>query len=772
MTTEQQEAPDAVAGRSNGASTPLILPPRDVRRKRPPLLSFVLRLETLRRTTRVLSLLALDFIGVVGALFTALGLKLAFRGDFSVENVWHGIKPWIAFAYLVTVLMFARVDLYADRPRRPGTAKIATALFQAVVIALVFALANGQHFSSYYIFYGSLVIGVAYIGALRQLHLQVTGWLLTQAGYQRRALIVGSGKHIEAVAHALSGRSRTRVAIVGYISLTPRPQNGLRSLGKLDGSAGCPRHREGPGGDHRRSGLPARSRRSISSDFCHQRGVIVHVAPSTMEILFERAEFVPGASRPTVPHLRPPVLEGIDFIVKRAFDLVRIDPCVLALLSPILLVIACAIKLSSRGSVIYRSVRPGIGGRPLRASSSARCATTPSRPGRARAAQRADGRPVQDPPRSAVTAVGRFLRRFSLDELRQLMTCVRGEMSLVGPRPLPMRDFERLEEWHKKRYLVLPGITGLWQVSGRSELDFDDLVRLDFLYLERWSMLLDLSILLKTIPAVISRARRRSPHARALVGSAAPCRPTDRFVISFAAEPPQEPIPYGRWADTLRGHVPVGVPRDRHRGRGHRRSRARSRGSPIARTPGAPTSRRSRARRGLRAVRVRVVHAMPVGGPDRTSRRGPTSPRRPPTPIPSGSLTSTTTSSACWRGEQGKTADMTLVWGVPMVAGGVDRDRRAGEPRGRSVRARRERFTLVAPDNYRGDYVEIKLWGRRGEELAVESLYVDEGDDDGRGRRRRRADGDGNAGPEAAERVKPQEPLSVDGTDVPSSDGN
>ena len=75
----------------------------------------------------------------------------------------------------------------------------------------------------------------------------------------------------------------------------------------------------------------------------------------------------------------------------------------------------------------------------------------------------------------------------------------------LAPRPLPMRDFNRLQEWHKKRYLVLPGITGLWQISGRSELDFDDLVRLDFLYLERWSIMLDLSILLKTIPAVLSR---------------------------------------------------------------------------------------------------------------------------------------------------------------------------------------------------------------------------------------------------------------------------
>jgi lipopolysaccharide/colanic/teichoic acid biosynthesis glycosyltransferase len=101
-----------------------------------------------------------------------------------------------------------------------------------------------------------------------------------------------------------------------------------------------------------------------------------------------------------------------------------------------------------------------------------------------------------------VTPVGRFLRRWSLDEVPQLLNVMRGEMSLVGPRPLPERDYERLEDWHRKRYLVLPGMTGLWQVSGRSELDFDELVRLDFLYLERWSVFLDLAILLRTIPAV------------------------------------------------------------------------------------------------------------------------------------------------------------------------------------------------------------------------------------------------------------------------------
>jgi lipopolysaccharide/colanic/teichoic acid biosynthesis glycosyltransferase len=102
-----------------------------------------------------------------------------------------------------------------------------------------------------------------------------------------------------------------------------------------------------------------------------------------------------------------------------------------------------------------------------------------------------------------VTPVGALLRRFSLDEVPQLFNVLRGEMSLVGPRPLPLRDYAQLEDWHRKRYNVLPGITGLWQISGRSNLSFDDLVRLDFYYLENWSLWMDISILVKTVPAVL-----------------------------------------------------------------------------------------------------------------------------------------------------------------------------------------------------------------------------------------------------------------------------
>jgi exopolysaccharide biosynthesis polyprenyl glycosylphosphotransferase len=478
-------------------------PGRDVRRKRPALLRFLLHAETLRRVARVISLLALDFVGVAGALFTALILKAAIRGHASAAVAWAETRHWLPFAYLVTVLLFAKADLYADRPRRPGLTRIASALFQVTVISLVFALASGEHFSSYYIFYGSLFFGVVYISTLRELHLRLTGWLLAEAGYQRRALLVGSGKHIEAVAHALEDRSRTAVEIVGYVSLTPRPQNGLRSLGQIDELPAVLAQQRIQEVIIADPDFP-QERAVELVDLCHRRGVTVQVAPTTMEIMIDRAEFVPGQVVPLFK-LRPPVFEGIDYALKRTFDLV-VASAGLFLLSPLLLAIAIAVKLSSRGPVIYRSIRPGIGGAPfycfkfrtMREHADQVQADLESLNEQSGALFK-----IRNDPR--LTRVGRVLRRYSLDELPQLVNVIRGEMSLVGPRPLPMRDFERLEEWHKKRYLVLPGITGLWQVSGRSELDFDDLVRLDFLYLERWSIMLDLSILLKTIPAVLTR---------------------------------------------------------------------------------------------------------------------------------------------------------------------------------------------------------------------------------------------------------------------------
>jgi exopolysaccharide biosynthesis polyprenyl glycosylphosphotransferase len=480
------------------------LTPVDVRRKRPPLLSFVLRIETLRNLLRIVTLLGLDFAGLFAAIFTALMVKAVLHNHvWAWSASYEEAKTQIAFAYLVTALLFARSGLYAERGQRPGLPKIVTSLFQVTVVALIFAVVNGEQYSSYYIFYGTLFFAIVYVDSIRWAYEKITGALLRAAGYRRRALLVGSGHHIEDVAHALVDEVHAPVEMVGFISLTPRPDNGLRSLGRIEDLAAvldAQRVQEVIIAD---PDFPQEQAVELV-DQCHQRGVTVRIAPSTMDILVHRAEFVPGTSVPLF-ELRPPVFDGFDYAVKRSFDFLG-ALFLLLVLSPLLLLISVAVFLSSRGPILYRSRRPGIGGEPF---SCFKFRTMRSDADQIQAdvesLNEASGAlfKIRNDPR--MTRVGRLLRRFSLDELPQLINVLLGQMSLVGPRPLPQRDFDQLEEWHKKRYLVLPGITGLWQVSGRSELDFDDLVRLDFLYLERWSVALDLTILVKTVPAVLSR---------------------------------------------------------------------------------------------------------------------------------------------------------------------------------------------------------------------------------------------------------------------------
>jgi exopolysaccharide biosynthesis polyprenyl glycosylphosphotransferase len=478
-------------------ATPADLPARDVRAGSVPLLKGVLRFDALRRGGRVLTLAALDVGGMFLAIWTALAIKAAVRAPGALGGTFDQAQEYAPLACLVMLLLFARSGLYRDRGQRPGFATLISGLFQVTLIVLVYAVIEGHQFSSYYIFYGTLFFALVYVSAFRWVFERVSGVVLRAAGYRRRAVLVGSGTHIDAVAHAL--RDSSEVELFGYVSLTPRKGDGrLRDFGTLDGL-----ERSFDAIDEVLIADPAFPQDQAVElvDRCHRHGKRIRVAPSTMEILMDRVEFVPGQSLPLF-ELKPPVFDGADFVLKRAFDLVG-AVLLLVLMAPLLALIALAVKLDSRGPVLFRSRRPGIGGKPFD------CLKFRTMEEGAERLQddlehrnEAGGAifKIRDDPR--VTRVGALLRRWSLDELPQLLNVVRGEMSLVGPRPLPQRDYDRLDDWHRKRYLVLPGMTGLWQVSGRSELDFDELVRLDFLYLERWSVFLDLTILLKTVPAV------------------------------------------------------------------------------------------------------------------------------------------------------------------------------------------------------------------------------------------------------------------------------
>jgi exopolysaccharide biosynthesis polyprenyl glycosylphosphotransferase len=475
------------------------LPARDIRARKAPVRSALIRFEAIRRITRVLILTALDIAGVYGAIWTALELKAFINGKSDLTQSFNQTQDVAPLAILVTMLLFARSGLYSDRAVRPGFTRIVASLVQVTFITFAYAVVEGAHFTSYYIFYGSLFFALVYVSIFRWVFDRVTGAALRAAGYRRRAVIVGKGDQIDAVAHALGGGSDPPLDPVGFVSLTPRPENGLRNLGSLDRLEDI--------FDEIDEVLIAdpdfpQEQAVDLVDRCHRHGVRVRVAPSTMEILMDRVEFIPGQTVPLF-ELKPPVFEGVDFVLKRSFDFVGAVLLVL-FLSPVLLAAAVAVKLGSRGPMVYRSIRPGIGGVPFACFKfRTMYADADERQDKLESSNEKAGAifKMRNDPR--VTPIGRFLRRWSIDELPQLFNVLRGEMSLVGPRPLPERDYERLENWHRKRYLVLPGMTGLWQVSGRSELDFDELVRLDFLYLERWSVFLDLSILLKTIPAVV-----------------------------------------------------------------------------------------------------------------------------------------------------------------------------------------------------------------------------------------------------------------------------
>lgn len=196
-------------------------------------------------------------------------------------------------------------------------------------------------------------------------------------------------------------------------------------------------------------------------------------------------------------------LYGFKAFVKRSSDLI-LGSMLLILLLPVILIISILIKLDSKGPVLFWQNRVGKNGkifkmfkfRSMFLGSDESYDSLKSK-------NEADGHifKIKNDPR--LTNVGKILRKLSLDELPQIINVLRGEMSLVGPRPPLPREVENYNEWHKKRLRILPGITGLWQVSGRSELPFEDMVKLDLLYIENWSLWLDLKILFKTIPVVL-----------------------------------------------------------------------------------------------------------------------------------------------------------------------------------------------------------------------------------------------------------------------------
>jgi exopolysaccharide biosynthesis polyprenyl glycosylphosphotransferase len=247
---------------------------------------------------------------------------------------------------------------------------------------------------------------------------------------------------------------------------------------------------------------------------CGRRpGVEFRIAPSLFNCLPRKTEIDQIGALPMIRLFREP-LSNAARIIKRASDII-IAALALALLAPVWLVVALLIKLDSRGPVFYKQERVGMDGR-LFLFYKFRTMRTGADDAAHReylkqyiAGQSETNLGDEEKPvyklrgDTRITRLGRILRRLSLDELPQLLNVLRGDMSVVGPRPPIPYEVEAYELWHRKRLDMKPGLTGLWQVSGRNRLPFEEMVRLDLFYIENWSLLLDLKIILRTLPVML-----------------------------------------------------------------------------------------------------------------------------------------------------------------------------------------------------------------------------------------------------------------------------
>lgn len=315
---------------------------------------------------------------------------------------------------------------------------------------------------------------------------------------QDRILIVGAGKVGNELQSTLEAEKRSKYKIIGYLD---DYKIGSEVIGKTTELESVLQNQHV---DVVYITIP--SERSVIESILHtiyKYNVDIRIIPEMFDRMSTVFAFHTDSSQPYMEIVKTP-LRGINVLLKRLFDIL-ISSVLLLLLSPLFLALGLWTKLDSKGPVFFKQVRVGKNGVPF-----SMIKFRSMRVDAERLREQLDkentvsGGPafkLKADPR--VTRSGRWLRKYSLDELPQLWNVLRGHMSLIGPRPPLPDEVAQYTNYHWRRMDVLPGMTGLWQVSGRSDLDFESWIDLDIQYIERWSFALEMKILLKTIPVVI-----------------------------------------------------------------------------------------------------------------------------------------------------------------------------------------------------------------------------------------------------------------------------
>lgn len=407
-------------------------------------------------------------------------------------------------------LRFAARGLYSSR-RQPALfdqlSIIAGSLLVGLALLIVFVFLYKPFFYSRLIFIFAGLGIFTLLSSWRLLLAAFRHWQWSRGIGRERVLVVGGTGLGQEVMSGIASSPGLGYSLAGYVDDRPIVENGratrvYRHLGPLDDFE---RALVQSGADQVILALPfwEHGRLPELVAVCQQLGVGYQVAPDFYQLSFDRVDLLQLHG---VPLLRPKEirLRGANLLLKRATDVATVL-LTAPFTVPLALLIALLIRLDSKGPVLFRQARVGKGGHHFTCLKF-RTMVPEAETLKAHLAahNEADGPlfKMRDDPR--ITRLGRFLRRSSLDELPQLWNVLRGEMSLIGPRPALPEEVARYEPWHRRRLEVMPGLAGLSQALGRSDVSFDEQVRLDIYYAENWSLSMDLRVLLMVIPVVIS----------------------------------------------------------------------------------------------------------------------------------------------------------------------------------------------------------------------------------------------------------------------------
>jgi exopolysaccharide biosynthesis polyprenyl glycosylphosphotransferase len=326
-----------------------------------------------------------------------------------------------------------------------------------------------------------------------------------QNGDRRRILIVGAGEEAVKCSRMLGHQSPLGIQIIGFVSV-PGEQGIVEAQPRLGYVGSLSSLLDRLAVDEVVFAVPGNQpdmfKNAIAA--CDDRGVDVLLTLPPQIPSQGRMEIanVSGFDLPMLGLRRTPKGE-LSLAVKRLMDLVG-GLLGLALAAPVMLTTALAIKLDSKGPILFKQVRAGRNGRKFEMYKFRSMVVDAEAQKAALDHLNEMGGPVfkirRDP---RITKTGSFIRRTSIDELPQLLNIIKGDMSLVGPRPPLPSEVEQYEGWQRRRLSVKPGLTGLWQVSGRNQIDFEEWMALDLSYIDNWSLWLDIKIILRTIPAVV-----------------------------------------------------------------------------------------------------------------------------------------------------------------------------------------------------------------------------------------------------------------------------